>query len=151
MNPIGRILVRWQSFEKTSMKRMYIKISSTQLPTGWRRVIGCLISIRHISRKSPRISGFFTKNHLQLKASYGSLPRISGFFTQNYLQLKASYGSLPPCTWESSRACNSYSSCGIEVNTLCGNPVQCYSTHWGNSYSLWEIEVNILCGNPTSC
>jgi len=52
---------------------LYIHVQNT----GWRRVIGCHIFIGHFPQKSPRISGSFAKNYLQLQASYKSSPPCS--------------------------------------------------------------------------
>jgi len=52
----------------------HMTCSLVKFRTGWRRRIGCLISIGHFLQKSPIIGGSFAKNDLQLKASCGSSP-----------------------------------------------------------------------------
>jgi len=58
---------------KRGVFRSYI-LQKSLVCIGWRRPIGCLIFRGYFPQKSPIISGSFSKNDLQLKASYGSLP-----------------------------------------------------------------------------
>ena len=61
------------------------------MSTGWRRVIGCHIFIRHFSQNSPINSVFFAENDLQLTAFYESSPSCNGwqrFVRQNIFVVK---------------------------------------------------------------
>ena len=49
-------------------------MKSANANTEWRRVIGCLIFIKHFTQKSPVISGSCAENDLQLEAFYASSP-----------------------------------------------------------------------------
>jgi len=40
------------------------------MDTGWRRLIGCHISVGHFPQKSPRISGSFARHSYGVNHSY---------------------------------------------------------------------------------
>jgi len=81
----GMYQIRVSAATKKNSKNSFMYIFS-QIRTGWRRPIGCLIFTGHFQQKSPITSGSFAKNNLQLKASYESSPPCSHIciYTQSY-------------------------------------------------------------------
>ena len=47
-------------------------VRSWRAHSGWRRIIGCLMSIGHFLQKNPILSGSFAENDVRLQASYES-------------------------------------------------------------------------------